>query len=276
MSSAAVPILIADGDPVERVRLAELVARIGNPVAAATGPEALEVTARLHPSVVLLDVDLPEIGGYEVCRELRDQYGHEIAVIFLSAERTTSGDTVAGLLLGADDYIVKPFEPDELRARVRAVLRRVTRTGSAPAGAPTETSLTTREREVLGLLASGLSQSEIAARLFISPKTVSGHIQRVLAKLGVHSRAQAVALAYEQGLAEVQAHGGAMLRVEDPQGAASGLAPSGLDPLEGRVLEHQPPLGAVLREAHGHDPAGLDAEDDALAERPVADAIPGG
>ncbi len=271
MSSAAVPILIADGDPVERVRLAELVARIGNPVAAATGPEALELAARVRPSVVLLEVDLPEIGGYEVCGELRDEYGQEIAVIFLSAERTTSADRVAGLLLGADDYIVKPFEPDELRARVRAVLRRVTRTGAAAAGGATEPSLTTREREVLGLLASGLSQSDIAARLFISPKTVSGHIQRTLAKLGVHSRAQAVVLAYEQGLAEVQAHGLATLRVDSPRSAASGL-----DPLEGRVLEHQPPLRAVLREAHGHDAAGLDAEDDALAERPVADAVPGG
>ena len=56
MSSAAVPILIADGDPVERVRLAELVARIGNPVPAATGPEALELAARVRPSVVLLEV----------------------------------------------------------------------------------------------------------------------------------------------------------------------------------------------------------------------------
>ena len=201
MSSAAAPILIADGDPVERVRLAELVARIGNPVAAATGPEALELTARLRPSVVLLDVGLPEIGGYEVCRELRDEYGQGIAVIFLSAQWTTCTDRVAGLMLGADDYIVKPFDPDEFRARVRAVLRRVTPTGSVAVGAATETSLTTREREVLGLLASGRSQSEIAARLVISPKTVSGHIQRVLVKLGVHSRAQAVALAYEQGLA---------------------------------------------------------------------------
>jgi DNA-binding NarL/FixJ family response regulator len=222
MSSAAVPILIADGDPVDRLRLTELVARLGDPVAAATGPEALEIAARVRPSVVLLDVGLPEIGGYEVCGELRDVYGQGIAVILLSAQRTTSADRVAGLLLGADDYIVKPFEPDELRARVRAVLRRVTRPGAAAAGAAPETSLTTREREVLGLLASGLSQSEIAARLFISPKTVSGHIQRVLVKLGVHSRAQAVALAYEQGLAEVQAHGGVTLPVDDPRGAASG------------------------------------------------------
>ena len=254
MSSAAVPILIADGDPSDRARLADLVARIGDPVVAATGPEALDLAAGLGASVVLLDVELPEIGGYEVCRELRDKYGQGIAVIFLSAQRTTPTDRVAGLLLGADDYIVKPFEPDELRARVRAALRRVTPNGGPKAGGATEMSLTTREREVLGLLASGLGQSEIAARLVISPKTVSGHIQRTLVKLGVHSRAQAVALAYEQGLAEVQAHGGATLWLDDPRDAASPL-----DSLEGRVLEHEPPLGAVLREAHSHDAAGLDA-----------------
>jgi DNA-binding NarL/FixJ family response regulator len=66
-------------------------------------------------------------------------------------------------------------------------------------------SLTTREREVLRLLAGGLNQTDIATSLFISPKTVGGYIQRVLTKLGVHSRTQVVALAHEQGLAEVEA-----------------------------------------------------------------------
>jgi two-component system, NarL family, nitrate/nitrite response regulator NarL len=158
---------------------------------------------------VLVEVNLPEVSGYEVCRELREAFGEEVAIIFLSAHRTEPYDRVAGLLIGADDYIVKPFDSDELLARVRSALRRFqpSRRGSTSGalGVGVE-SLTARELEVLRLLAGGLDQGEIATQLVISPKTVGTHIQRVLTKLGVHSRAHAVALAHEHGLAETQAH----------------------------------------------------------------------
>jgi DNA-binding NarL/FixJ family response regulator len=174
---------------------------------AQNGREALDAASQLQPALVLLDVNLAEVSGYEVCRELRDQYGSDIAIIFLTGDRTEPYDRVAGLLLGADDYIVKPFDEGELVARVRSALRHF---AAPPAngseGAPAAETLTGREREVLKLLARGITQAEIAEKLFISPKTVGGHIQRVLEKLGVHSRAQAVALAHEQGLAEVQGH----------------------------------------------------------------------
>jgi DNA-binding NarL/FixJ family response regulator len=206
---AAPPILVADGDPTCRELLTELLHRIGYAtVTAATGAEALEAAARLRPSLVLLDVNLPQISGYEVCRELRDAYGTDIAVIFFSRDRTTPADKVAGLLVGADDYVAKPFDDDELLARVRATLRRIPATAtSAERDHGVAATLTAREREVLALLAGGLSQTEIARRLYISPKTVGGHIQRVLAKLGVHSRAQAVARAHEHGLVDVEGHG---------------------------------------------------------------------
>ena len=108
----------------------------------------------------------------------------------------------AGLLVGADDYIVKPFDSDELLARVRAALRRlpVRPANSKDVPQALDVPLTAREREVLLLLARGLSQPEIASTLVISPKTVAGHIERILTKLGVHSRAQAVAIAHQQGL----------------------------------------------------------------------------
>jgi DNA-binding NarL/FixJ family response regulator len=134
------------------------------------------------------------------CRELRDRFG-DLPVVIVSGERTESFDRVAGLLLGAADYIVKPFDPDELVARVRRLVVR-----DRPR--PSATTLTGRERDVLRLLADGLDQRRIAAELFLSPKTVATHIQHILAKLGVHSRAQAVAVAHRDGLvtADVSAH----------------------------------------------------------------------
>jgi DNA-binding NarL/FixJ family response regulator len=94
---------------------------------------------------------------------------------------------------------VKPFEREEFVARVSAVLRRAAPEPppSAPVGA---FDLTPRELEILHLLAEGLDQDEIAERLVIAPKTVATHIERILSKLGVRSRAQAVALAYREHL----------------------------------------------------------------------------
>jgi DNA-binding CsgD family transcriptional regulator len=118
-------------------------------------------------------------------------------IIFVSGTQTGPLDRTAGLLIGADDYIVKPFAPDELLARIRLLIRR-----TVPDLAPgtNGSRLTPREREVLALLASGAAQAEIADRLVISSRTVAAHIDHILQKLGVHSRAQAVAVAYREGL----------------------------------------------------------------------------
>jgi DNA-binding NarL/FixJ family response regulator len=198
-------ILVADGDGACRVHVTGLLERIGfRTTDAADGREALEVAHRERPALVLLEVNMPGLSGYEVCRELRDAFGREMSIIFVSGERTESFDRVAGLLLGADDYIVKPFHDGELLARIRIHLRHI---DSIPRGVGDGSkadvaTLTVREREVLELLARGLNQADIADKLVISPKTVGTHIQRVLSKLGVHSRAQAVVLAHEVGLVE--------------------------------------------------------------------------
>jgi DNA-binding NarL/FixJ family response regulator len=106
----------------------------------------------------------------------------------VSGEWVDPLDRAAALLLGADDYIVKPFGQDEFLARIRRLLARTARAGRGAKADAAVSALTTREQEVLRLLASGLSQMEIAGRLVISPKTVATHIQNVLTKLGVHSR----------------------------------------------------------------------------------------
>jgi DNA-binding NarL/FixJ family response regulator len=109
--------------------------------------------------------------------------------------RIESFDRVAGLLIGADDYLVKPFAADELLARVRRLVRQAT-----PLVPSLASKLTAREQEVLRLLAKGAEQDDIGRQLFISRKTVGTHIEHILQKLGVRSRTQAVALACREDL----------------------------------------------------------------------------
>jgi DNA-binding NarL/FixJ family response regulator len=141
---------------------------------------------------VARDCDLgdPPCGasGYEICREFREQYG--LPIIFVSAARTDETDRVAGLLLGADEYLAKPIQFDHLLARARRLMAQ-----SATVAQSVAAPRTPREDEVLGLLAEGLTPVEIASRLVLTPKTVAEHIEHILSKLGMHTRTQAVAFA---------------------------------------------------------------------------------
>jgi DNA-binding NarL/FixJ family response regulator len=198
------PILVADGDPESRAQLVKLLRRLGCPLRqAATGEAALGAVQRELPALVLLEVRLPDVSGYEICRELRDRFGEGLPIVFLSHDRTERSDQVAGLLVGADDYFTKPFAPDELLARVRRLLTR----SSASPRSEDSFDLTSREGEVLALLAEGHRQAEIALALALSPRTVGKHIEHILRKLGVHTRTQAVALALRQRLVENGANG---------------------------------------------------------------------
>jgi two-component system, NarL family, nitrate/nitrite response regulator NarL len=196
MTTAAL-ILIVDGDRQSRSLISRVLKRVGYcTYEAETGEEALAAAKRERPALVVLEALLPGVSGYEVCRELKDEFGETLPIVFVSGTRTEPGDRVAGLLVGGDDYLVKPFDPNELLARVRRLL--------PPRLARGETTrkLTRRELDVLSLLVEGLSQPEIANRLFISPKTVGKHIEHILSKLGVHNRAQAVARAVRDELIE--------------------------------------------------------------------------
>ena len=198
MSTPQTSILVVDDDKGFRSLMATVLERAGySAIEAGTGEEAMEAARRERPALVLVDVKLPGIHGYEVCRELKETFGEELPVFLISGERTEAFDLAAGLLIGADESLAKPLDPDELLARIRKYVRPGRAPGEGEAAVP---DLTSREREVLGLLAQGLTQGEIARALVISEKTVATHIQHVLEKLGVHSRAEAVALAHRSGL----------------------------------------------------------------------------
>ena len=153
-----------------------------------------ELVESKRPQVVLLEVRLPGASGYEICRQLRDEFGEGLPIVFLSGEKKDELDRVAGLLVGADDYLTKPVVTDVLLARVRRFV--------AQAGVPSEAELTDRQREILSLLAAGSTRAEIASALVISRKTVAKHIEHILQKLQVHSESQAVAKALRAGIVE--------------------------------------------------------------------------
>jgi DNA-binding NarL/FixJ family response regulator len=190
-------VLAVDGDVESRAVVASALCRAGYmTLEASSGEEAIEIARRDPPALVALEVKLPGICGYQVLVELRVEFGAGLPIVFVSGARTEACDRVAGLLLGADDYFVKPIASDEFLLRVRRLIDR-----SKAAIAPIVASkLTPRELEVLRLLAEGLDGDEIARRLFIARKTVRTHIENIFRKLQVHTRGQAIALAYRQDL----------------------------------------------------------------------------
>jgi len=207
-------ILVADDDPESRRVIAEALSRAGYATAvAADGDEALAIAENDRPALIITEVLLPGASGYELCHAVKDWYGESVPVILISDRRTEPADRVAGLLIGADDYVLKPVLPAELVVRARRLL------GVPHAGAHSRVDkLTPRERDVMTLLADGLSQVEIAERLIITQRTVAKHIEHILGKLRVHTRAQAVAMALRSRGSLSPARGGA----REPSAASGG------------------------------------------------------
>ncbi|MFG2895027.1 response regulator [Streptomyces sp. NPDC048248] len=181
---------------------------------AASGPETLAQTDRARPDVILLDIQMPGSDGITVTRQLRD-HPHRPRIVIV----TTFGlDTYLHQALdaGADGFILKDAPAELIQQAIRSAHRgdavlspQMTRTlihrytsrpGPDPAPPPGYDQLTAREREVLTLLAQAHSNAEIAAQLYISEATVKTHITRILMKLGLRDRAQAIVLAHRHGL----------------------------------------------------------------------------
>jgi len=195
---------------------------------AANGGTAVAMAAELRPDVVLMDLRMPEVDGLTATKRISaDSRLSKVRVVVL----TTFDDdehVFGALRAGASGFLVKDVEPEELLQAVRVVARgdallapSVTRSliaaftarspgpGNGPAAPPRAgaapppglASLTDREREVVALVAAGLSNDEIAARLVVSPLTAKTHVSRAMVKLAARDRAQLVVLAYAHGLA---------------------------------------------------------------------------
>jgi DNA-binding NarL/FixJ family response regulator len=184
---------------------------------ASDGNEAVSVSLDLQPDVVLMDVRMPGIDGIEATRQLCQGAGAGSKVLILTTFDLDEY-VLSGLQAGASGFLLKDTLAEDLVAAIRSVaygdavvapsatrrlLERFLPVGiesTNPHNDDIDSTLTNREREVLGLIARGLSNAEIAERLYVSEGTVKTHVGRILAKLGLRDRVQAVILAYEVGM----------------------------------------------------------------------------
>ncbi len=209
-------ILVVDDDVTLRTALARYLEKRGYQVQlAASGREAFLSFQNDPPDLVVSDVLMPEMNGLEFCKQVRStRQGQLMPFIFLST-RDKVDDRIEGHQTGADDYLVKPFEPRELLAKIESLLERSRRVHSeivnlmqqatpvaAPAPdveAPPPLPLTPAEEKVFWEVVQGHTNKQVADRLFLSPRTVQTHLSNILNKLQLENRSQLVRFAFEQG-----------------------------------------------------------------------------
>ncbi len=213
----SISVLVADDQSMVRAGFRMLLADEGDlevVAEASNGLEAVDKTKRFHPTVVLMDIRMPELDGLEATRRiLAADPGARILIL-------TTFDLdeyiYEALKAGASGFVLKDDPPEQLIAAIRtvaagdallspSVTKRVINRFThihRPTPPPELEELTTRERDILRLIAEGLSNAEIGERLYISETTVKTHVTHVLQKLDLRDRVQAVVLAYQSGLVE--------------------------------------------------------------------------
>jgi DNA-binding NarL/FixJ family response regulator len=183
---------------------------------ASHGLEAVRLAQWLEPDIVLMDIRMPEIDGIEATRRILKEGAPQGPRVVMLTTFDLDEYVFDAFKAGASGFLVKDAPREQILAGIRAVAagealaspsvtrRLIERFAEAPGPAPRPPAeleeLTPREREVLELVARGLSNAELAERLYLSEKTVKTHVGRVLMKLGLRDRVQAVVLAYEAGI----------------------------------------------------------------------------
>jgi DNA-binding NarL/FixJ family response regulator len=184
---------------------------------ASTGSEAVDLALSARPDVVLMDIRMPELDGIEATRRITAAGGEPPIRVLVLTTFDLNEYVYAALQAGASGFLLKDAPPEQLAAGIRVVasgeallapsvtrrlIEQFARQGAAepPPRPPGVDDLTARELEVFRCLARGLSNAEIAAELVVSEATVKTHVARLLMKLGLRDRVQAVVLAYESGL----------------------------------------------------------------------------
>ena len=212
-------VVVADDQTLVRSGFRLILNAAGIPVVAeaADGREASAAVLKHRPDVVLMDIRMPEMDGLEATRRiLAAQPGPDLRIIILTTFDLDQY-VYAALAAGASGFLLKDVSPEQLVAAVRlvatgdallapSITRRLVErfarpiAAAPPSNVPELSTLTSREREVLVLMARGLSNAELADRLTLSEATVKTHVARILSKLELRDRVQAVVLAYETGI----------------------------------------------------------------------------
>lgn len=237
-------ILIVDDDSIlRRVLQSSLEQKGYQVVSVESGKSALAQFSKDVPDIIISDVSMPEMNGFEFCRQLRSQpSGKLIPFIFLSAKNELD-DRIQGHTIGADSYLTKPFEMKELLANIESLIERSRRVhaeivhlieqlvssqsasslltdinhrststpqqivavpqSEKPNSDPKPLPLTPAEERVFWETIQGFTNKQISERLFISPRTVQTHLSNILNKLNLNNRTQLVRFAYEQGYEKV-------------------------------------------------------------------------
>jgi len=193
-------VLLVDDDPNLILLVQDYLEFQGYKVKTANnGKEALIVLEQFIPDVIICDVMMPEMDGYTLIEHLRNNYNFNwIPIIFLSAKGRTE-DRIKGLQKGADVYLIKPFEPEELVAQVESSLKQIKRIldhnnqgkeSQISASVPPNIELTPTEIKVVQLVAKGLGNREIAKQLKVSQRTIESHVSNMLNKTHLHNRTE--------------------------------------------------------------------------------------
>lgn len=180
-------------------------------MAAGNGREALEILNLHLPDMIICDVMMPEMDGYAFVNKIRqDSRTSCIPIMFLSA-KGQSQDKIKGLTTGADIYMIKPFEPEELVAQVESSLKQANRLlrhsnrstleESTRIQVPGNVELTPTELKVVQLVAQGMANREIAEKLNVSQRTIESHVSNMLNKTNLHNRTELARWAIESNMA---------------------------------------------------------------------------